>query len=132
MADAMQAYRRSEIETGSPEKLTLALYDGALGAMRRGAGEIRAQRWSEAHRQLTKAQDILGELAGSLRMEAGGEMAENLFALYNFLISHLVRANLKKDAALAEEAAALLYPVREAWDQSVVRRLPAPAGGQPA
>lgn len=127
MAEALKAYRRSEIETASPEKLTLALYDGALGAMRRGAADIAAQRWTEAHRQLTKAQDILGELAGALRLDAGGDMAKGLFALYDFLISHLVRANFKKDARLVEEAAALLAPVREAWDQSVVRRLPPPA-----
>ncbi|HMU75060.1 MAG TPA: flagellar export chaperone FliS [Elusimicrobiota bacterium] len=121
MNSAQKAYRCSDIETASPAKLVLALYDGALSALRRALADIGARRWAEAHRQIVKTQDILGELAGTLDFKSGGEVAPNLFRLYDFMITHLVRANLTKDPALIEQVAALLGPLRDGWEEGVVR-----------
>lgn len=131
MRDAQKAYWRSNIETASPAKLVLLVYDGALAALRRGAEDIAAQRWAEAHRQIVKAQDLLGELAGTLNFQEGGEVAQRLFALYDFMIGQLVRANLAKDPALVGAVADLVRTLRDGWEEGVIRPAPSAAAAVP-
>ena len=61
-------------------------------------------------------QAIVAGLRGSLNFEAGGEIATNLDALYEYLERRLLQANLEADAGMLDEAATLLRQVKEGWD----------------
>ncbi|MBL0350082.1 MAG: flagellar export chaperone FliS [Elusimicrobia bacterium] len=129
MKNAQKTYWSSDIETASPAKLVLALYDGGLAALRRASSDIAAHRLAEAHRQIVKTQDILGELAGTLDFKSGGEVAQNLFHLYDFMITQLVRANLAKDPALLDQVGGVLRVLRDGWEEGVVRGAAPPPKG---
>jgi len=66
---------------------------------------------------LGKAMDIIAELNASLNFKEGGEVAANLFRLYNFMTAHLTRANLNWDQEAVEEVLALLSQLKEAWEE---------------
>lgn len=119
-------YLAREVESASPEKLVLMLYDGALSAIKKAEVEIAANRVPEAHHQLMKAQDIVLHLANSLNMQEGGVIAQNLYLLYDFVYDALVRANLTKDPEPLQRVKEILSTIRDGWDDGVVQGKPPP------
>lgn len=108
-------YFRKQIETASPERIVLMLFDGLNRNLEQSLEAIRKQQIESAHRRLIQAQNILSELAGSLNMEKGGDVARNLLSLYSYMIDQLVAANLQKSSEPVERVIRLLLPIREAW-----------------
>ncbi len=118
---AAATYARLELETSvgaaSPQRLIVMLYDGVLRAL--GAGRAALLRKDAAARgaALSKAIAIIDEgLRPALDLEAGGEIAQNLEALYVYITHRLLQANLKAEIEPLEEAARLLGELKEAWD----------------
>jgi flagellar protein FliS len=58
---------------------------------------------------------IVQELQNMLNMEAGGEVAERLDALYTYILGRCYEANQQRDPAGLDEAIKLLTPLRDAW-----------------
>jgi len=109
-------YRVSSVETASPAQLVLMLYDGAIKFAKQAEEAARARRIEEANRAIGRVQDILAELMSSLNVDAG-EVAGNLFAIYDYLNRRLVEANIKKDPEIVSEVVGHLLSLREAWVQ---------------
>jgi len=115
---AYQNYKRTTVETASPGQLVVMLYDGAARFLDQAKVELDEKRPKEAHLFLIKAQKILSELMSSLDMEQGGEIAENLLALYEFMFMRLVDANMRKDSAPVVEVMELMLSLRGAWGEA--------------
>lgn len=105
-----------EVNTASPHKLVLMLFDGALQAIniaRMGIAEKDIQKKGMA---ISKAIDIiLNGLRISLDTEAGGKLAQDLYALYDYMGRRLLQANLNNDLAALDEVDHLLNEIRSAW-----------------
>jgi flagellar protein FliS len=125
-------YLAHEIESASPAKQILMLYDGFLLAVRKAETEIAAKNVPESHRQLIKAQDIIVALSNNLNMERGGVIAQNLFLLYDFMYEALVRANLNKDPEPLQKVKEIMSDLRDAWDHSVIQGKPPPVSAAAA
>jgi len=122
MNKIQENYLKAEIETASPAKLILLLYNGLLSSLNRAQKEIEAKHLAEAHRFIMKSQDIVTELSQSLNRTEGGEIADNLFRLYDFMYETLVKANFTKDTALLNQISLLALPLRDAWEQSLLQK----------
>ena len=55
-------------------------------------------------------------MRGCLDFEVGGEVTENLYALYSYMIDRLVDATIKNDPAIVDEVSNLLKEIKSAWD----------------
>jgi flagellar secretion chaperone FliS len=113
-------YRQIGIETGvstaSPHQLVVLLLDGALDAINRARGAIRANDIEAKGKAIRKAVAIVDEgLKSCLNLQEGGELAQNLSNLYAYVTTRLTYANLHSDEAVLTECATLLQPLREAW-----------------
>ena len=77
----------------------------------------RAGDRGAAGTQLLHAQDIVAELLASLDVTAwdGGP---GLAALYGFLLTELVGANVDADADRTASCRALVEPLRDAWHEA--------------
>ena len=111
--NAYNQYRTTAIQTASPGKLLLMLYDGLLLSLRQAADAIKTGKTAEAHRFLVKSQDIIDELIITLNMDY--EISHNLIQLYDFWKDQLVQANIKKDVRLINDMTGLVGELREAW-----------------
>lgn len=111
-------YKRVEIETASPEKLLLMLYDAAIQRCESAAERMRQGEYEPAHFDLLKVQDILTELMVALDFEASEAPVNELFALYDYMHRTLVQANIGKQANPIEQVARLLDQLREAWQEA--------------
>jgi len=114
-----QQYRQQQVSAAPPERLLLMLFDGALRFCGQAVKSLQEKRNDAAHYSLTKAQDIVMELIGSLNMEY--EIAQNLYSLYYYLYRRLVEANVKKDADIVEEVAGFLRELRGVWHEAAAK-----------
>jgi flagellar protein FliS len=115
------AYAKVGIETGvvaaSPHKLIVMLFEGAMLAVAMGIGHMKAGEIEKKGSAISKAIMIIDSgLRASLDKKAGGEIAENLDALYAYMSSTLLAANLKNQPELLEEVHNLLKDLKSAWD----------------
>ena len=56
-------------------------------------------------------------LRDTLDLEAGGDVADNLLALYNYMVERLSDAHINNDLNILDEVSSLLTPIRDAWVQ---------------
>lgn len=115
---AYEQYRQTQIQTAKPEQLILMLYDGAISFLKKAKVSIENKNIEESHNLLIKAQDIIIELMASLNLEVG-EIALNLFRLYEYMHYRLVEANIKKDEKPIDEVLSMLQELREAWETAI-------------
>ncbi|MEB3198109.1 MAG: flagellar export chaperone FliS [Candidatus Sericytochromatia bacterium] len=111
-------YQESNLETASQGKLLLMLYDGAIRFLLTSQFALEQQRWNDAHTANLRAQDIVTELMLCLNMETG-EIANNLYRLYDYMNWRLVQSNIRRDVAGVREIISLLRELREAWVEVV-------------
>ena len=114
LASARRRYVSDAVSTVTPAKLLVMLYDRLVLDLTRGQAAIAEGDLATANEQLTHAQQIVLELASSLRPEqwAGGPA---LAQLYEFLDRELVAANVAKDPARVQACIGLVRPLAEAW-----------------
>ena len=118
---AAQKYARLEVETGvaaaSPQRLIVMLYDGAVRALLGAKAALAAGDVSARGARISKAISIIDEgLRPAVDPVAGGEIADNLLRLYEYIGNRLLLANLKSDEASLDEAIALLTELKGAWE----------------
>jgi len=113
------AYQQTAAHAGvaaaDPHRLVLMLMDGALDRMASAKGAIANNSTELKGRMIQRAIAIVDELRSSLNLEAGGEIAANLNALYDYFSRQLMRANLENRVEPIDEVANLMREVRTAW-----------------
>jgi flagellar protein FliS len=119
--NGVHTYAKVSVETdvvgACSHKLIVMLFDGALVALGTGIMKMKSGHIAEKGRALSKAILIIESgLRASLDMNVGGDIAKNLDALYEYMASRLLQANLKNDPAILEEVQRLLSGLRGAWN----------------
>ncbi len=116
-ADAYNQYKKSTVETVSPEKLLIMLYNGAIKNINNAKKAITEKDINRAHSEIMRAEEIVVELMSTLNMDIG--ISAKLFALYEYFYYQLTQANAKKDIALLEEVEGFLLELRQTWLEAI-------------
>lgn len=115
----VQQYSKVGMETGvasaDPHCLILMLLEGGIASILFAKKEMESGNISAKGEAISKAIRIISELDTSLNMEAGGEIAANLRALYEYMVIVLVEANLKNDVKKLLEIMELLSELKSGW-----------------
>ncbi|WP_192036518.1 flagellar export chaperone FliS [Halomonas sp. YLGW01] len=116
------AYARVGVESGvmaaSPHQLIVMLFDGAQASIRKARIHLEDGNIAEKGLAISKAMDIVNNgLLAALDREQGGEVAENLASLYDYVVRLLRAANRDNDPASLDRAAKLLDDIGSAWRQ---------------
>lgn len=115
LAHATAAYQKANVAARSPLELVVLLYDGALASIARARDSAGTGDLVTKGAAVTKALAIVAHLQGTLDMEAGSEIAENLDRLYVFVTDRLIEFNVQGRAEALDEAARVLTTLRDAW-----------------
>lgn len=104
------------VDAADPHRLILMLFDGALAAVAIARIQMEARDIPAKGASISKAINLVTNgLQASLDMESGGELAERLAALYEYIGQRLLFANLKNNIAALDEVSELLGSLRDAW-----------------
>lgn len=112
-------YQQNQVATASPEQILLMLYDGAIRFTKIAIAGIEEKKPEEKMRGISKALAIISEFSNSLNHDIGGKIAEDLDALYGFMIRELSSANLSNDIEKIRTVQKLLLELRETWGEAV-------------
>ncbi len=116
------AYQRINVETSmhtiDQHQLVSLLYAGVLNSIASARGAIARGDVSGKCNSISKAVRILEEgLRTALDREAGGALANNLDALYDYALRRLIQANVHSDDAILVEVAQLIEPIAQGWNE---------------
>ncbi|WP_273428028.1 flagellar export chaperone FliS [Chitinibacter tainanensis] len=122
MRRAMMAYGSqsldADVNTASPHRLIVLLFEGAIKAIHLAKLHLNNKDIAAKGASISKAIAIIEDgLRLSLDREAGGEMAANLDALYEFIAYSLLEANLHNDVEKLDLSAQLLSDLKESWEK---------------
>ena len=130
------SYRQVSLKTAAPGQIILMLFEGAIRFLERAETGFVLDDPTEAnetiHNNIHRAQEILHELNMALDLTNGGELAQTLRALYEYLDRRLIESNLRKEAGGVLEAKKHLNTLREAWAQMLGQGAPEPSGSMAA
>jgi flagellar protein FliS len=119
----LSAYKETRIRTASQGQLIVMLYDEAVRQLEHGlellnknkSGKQDPSRIETIGKAIIKTRDIITELMVSLDFDQGGEIAQNLYALYTWFNKELLEAHMGMDTERVETVKNQLLELRGAW-----------------
>ncbi|MDQ3206504.1 MAG: flagellar export chaperone FliS [Pseudomonadota bacterium] len=105
----------SAVMDASPHRLIALMLSGARERARLAIACIDRGDLPRKSQAITDASAIISGLNGALNLEAGGEVADGLHALYDYAQRRLVQAHAANDAAPLREVDELLGDIETAW-----------------
>ena len=110
--NAAQLYQKNSVQTASPSKIILMLYDGAIKFCHMAQVAIE-KNIEKANLNIQKAQKIIVQLCVSL--DTKYPVSQEFDKVYDYIYRRLVEANMKKDNEILEEALKHIKTMRETW-----------------
>lgn len=116
---AMNQYKqvgtRASVESADPHTLIQMLFDGAMERLNMAKMHMKQGNVALKGENISRAISIVDGLRTSLDMDKGGEMAENLESLYDYMQRQLLAANTENNVDKIEEVLSLVGEIRSAW-----------------
>lgn len=119
--NAIDAYRhvgtQSQAMDASGHKLITMLLDGAIDRIAAAKGAMERGETALQGSLIGKAIGIVDGMRASLDRERGGDIAERLGDLYDYMERRLLDAGVQTDRDALDEVSALLREIKDGWDQ---------------
>lgn len=120
--NGVSAYSQVGVETGvasaDPHKLILMLFDGAILAVSMAKQHLAKHEVAAKGEAVSRAIDIIANgLKASLNVDVGGELAQRLVALYDYMCDRLLYANMQNNTKALDEVHDLLAEIKGAWEE---------------
>ncbi len=117
---ALHQYSQTAVETSintaSPHRLVQMLMEGVQDKIRIARLQMERKELGEKAKSITCAISIVDGLRMSLDKETGGDIAQNLDDVYDYMVRRLIDANLSNEPEILDEVTALMQQIKEAWD----------------
>jgi len=130
-----KSYKTQSVQTASPGKLVLMLFDGYL---RFTAAAIKSfdepdfsKRNEGINNNLIRDQNIVTELQSSLDMSVPGDLPGTLYRLYDYCLNNLQQANLNKDREPIDHSDKVINELRDAWAEMLAQNSDSDQQSQP-
>ena len=126
MKNPRDTYLAASVSTASPAQLLVMLCERLSLDLQRAVAALDSADHTAAHGALLHAQDIVVELRSSLKVDlwSGGP---GLAALYDYLLTQLVSANVNKDRATTQACLVLADELRATWREAALSLVAASA-----
>lgn len=115
-----QQYAVNFVETAvseaSPHKLVSMLYEGAIKNLNLAKFFIQNQDLDKKSEHINKALAIINSLRAGVDFDKGGEVAENLYSLYDYCYRRLFEASSKNNIEIISEVIELMNELNESWN----------------
>ena len=110
------AYLETRVMSADPVQLIGILYEYGVLTVQEAREHLRSRDIPARAKAISKAIAIVSELESSLDHKAGGEIADNLGRLYQYIREKLLQANIEQSDALLAEVEGLMNTLAEGWD----------------
>lgn len=108
-------YRELEVLSASPDRLVIMLFEHLVVQLERARLATERQDLARQVEGLTTARAIVGELLATLDFEQGGEVANHLSGLYQFMLLELVDVGQRGDMAMMRRLSGIAGELRDGF-----------------
>jgi flagellar protein FliS len=116
---------KNMVDSASPEQLILILYNGCLQWLAMAKKELeknkdeRVPNWTNFSHQMKMSVSVIEHLQDSLNHEINQQFADQLFNLYEFLKSSLMRANIEKNQEKMDFCVKIISDLKSGWQEGI-------------
>ena len=128
-SNAQFTYQATRISTATKEQLLLITYDIGIKACHTAENALLGKTnggtpdYDLANREVIRAQEVIRELMVTLNRERGGEVADKLMQLYEYMYQLLVDANIKKEPENISTVYGMLEELKQTWEEALLKLL---------
>lgn len=115
----IKQYQASNVNTATPEKLMIMLFDGALQFLQKAKTAIAERNLVERSQNIDGARKIIRELMRTIDLENGNDVSKQLFRLYNKMAMNLIKANVQRNANLIDEVIEDISNIRWGFQKAI-------------
>lgn len=115
----IKQYQASNVNTATPEKLMIMLFDGALQFLQKAKTAIAEKNLVERSQNIDGARKIIRELMRTIDLENGNDVSKRLFKLYNKMAMNLIKANVQRNANLIDEVIEDISNIRWGFQKAI-------------
>ncbi len=120
MSYGIKAYKsvgiKDDLAVADPHRIIQLLMQGSLENMAKAKGAMERKDFAEKSRTVSKAMSIISALQHSLDMDAGGEVSQNLWSLYDFMVNHLMQASRENNTVKVDDVIEIMIKIKSGWD----------------
>lgn len=116
----LKEYKKNQVETATPEQILILLYDGAIQYLNKAKICIEQNELKELQNNLFACEKIIIEFMNTLDMELGGEVAQNLYRLYEYFYRTLISVGISQNMDKLDEVLRHLKNLRDTWQKAIV------------
>ncbi len=118
--NATLEYTKNAVMTASKAKLIVMMYDGAIRYAEQARFHGNRGSYAACGTAISNCYNVISELKVSLDPDPQGltakKICEDLSALYVFIMSELVSANVERDMEKIDGVLSVLAVLKEGWD----------------
>ena len=115
----IKQYQASNVNTATPEKLMIMMFDGALQFLQKAKAAIAEGNLKERSTNIDGARKIIRELMRTIDLENGNDVSKQLFRLYNKMTMKLIKANVQRNAALIDTVIEDISNIRWGFQKAI-------------
>ena len=115
----IKQYQASNINTATPEKLMILLFDGAIQFLMKAKTAIAENNYKERSANIDGARKIIRELMRTIDLENGNDVSKNLFRLYNRMAMDLIKANVQRNSEKIDTVIEDLTNIRWGFQKAI-------------
>ncbi len=110
-------YVETSVSEATPHKLIEMLYEGALKNIKLVKIFMEQKNFEKKSEHMNKLLSIVLNLREGVDLQKGGDVADNLYRLYDYCYRQLVKASFKNDTVALDEVSEYLTGLNEAWKE---------------
>lgn len=111
-----QVAAQTDLHVASPYKIIQLLLQGALDRLSSAKSMHQSGDYGKMGSEISVAISIIDNLRVSLDHSINPELTEPLEALYDYMTSTLLKANIEKSEEKLNEVAKLIIEIKSGWD----------------
>ena len=115
----IKQYQANNINTATPEKLMILLFDGAIQFLKKAKIAIAENNFKERSTNIDGARKIIRELMRTIDLENGNDVSKQLFKLYNRMAMNLIKANVQRNSDKIDEVIDDLTNIRWGFQKAI-------------
>jgi len=112
-------YQEIAVQTSSPTKLVVMLYEGAIRFLGQSVTAIESKDIDTKRQSIDRAMAVIQHLQSTLDRDRGGDVAAELDRLYIYITSKVLEGSTKLQTEPIEEAIKLLNVLLSGWEEIV-------------
>ena len=117
--DGYSQYKKGQKRKLNQKQLLIMAYKGLLSLGRQSKIDLQKNNLEGANYRLQRMQSLIIELKNNLDLENGGDLANQLNDLYDYMHNKILKANVKKEEKIIDEVLNLINILLDGWEEAL-------------